>query len=633
MAVVFLALNGMGLGHLIRTAIVSRALESIGERPVVFTEAKYRPAGMTKLPIRIVPPLWAATDDVRRRVSAELLSMAAISLPAVLVEDTHPVPIRLPAEIRRVLMVRPTAFDYLAGLNDRFRDLYAAFLLCDSPDSPTWPYDEAQTRQLAGWKKWTVIGPLYRTPSEQEVQEVRTRNNVSGDRELCVFTMGGGGVHVLDPKGQDIIRFLRLASQVADVVQAARPAARMMFVRGPYFPARIPIPSRFEIVRDEAQMPALLKLAKGAVIRAGFNTTWECLSAGTPFLPMIGTTYAEPVDARVKRMASLGLLPPDAGTFWLDDRWRAEYRRSAAGIVAMHSGAPDPGKVGELILDPPRTRPAETRQPRASRPSGFKQRIPLVIRIDDVVCQEPALCWLLDLLASRGLRASLEVVPYLARLDEAFVDRYDPSGALFEVSQHGYAHLPCTLDDGRRCEFSPESAAPTAEEQEAIARGKTQMETQFPNRFTAGFSPPYDALPGWLPALWHSLGGAFVSCLHANCMPGAPLPVRRAGVDVWDWGMDCALDADAVTRKLALQFALDGHAGIVLHPRRLRDLPNQLHLLKLLDRLEAEGAETVSLRDVALGKVTAATPLARIGPVRKLFGGKPLQRPPGADER
>jgi hypothetical protein len=632
-AVVILALDGMGLGHLIRGAIVSHALTSIGERPVIFTEAKYRPAGLTKVPVRLVPPLWGAADEIRKRVSSELLSMTGISLPAVLVEDTHPCDIQLPASVRRVLLVRPTSFDYLFRLNERAGALYSAFLLCDSPDSPTWPYDDIQTRQLAGWKKWSIIGPLYRTPSDEDVREVRMRNRISDDQELCIFTMGGGGVHVLDPKGQDIIRFLRLASQVADAVQAANPAARMMFVRGPLFPPRIPIPSRFEIVREDAQMPALLKIAKGAVIRAGFNTTWECLSVGTPFLPMIGTTYVEPVAARMDRMASLGLVPSNIESFWFDDRWRAEYRRIAAGIVAAHSGVPDPARVGRLILNPRRTRTAAARKPRANRTSGSKHRIPLVIRIDDVVCQEPALCWLLDVLASRGMRASLEVVPYLARLDQAFLDRFDPSAALFEVSQHGYAHLPCTSDKGLRGEFSFETASSTAEEYEAIARGKTQLEERFSRRFTGGFSPPYDALPAWLPAVWHSLGGAFVSCLHTNSVPGTPLPVRRAGVDVWDWTKDRALGRDAVTRKLAVQLALDGHTGIVLHPRCLRDQPGKLRLLNLLNCLEAAGAGTVSLWDVALGKVEPVTPLARIGPLWKSFAGKPLEEPHDDDER
>jgi hypothetical protein len=630
-AVVFLALNGMGLGHLIRTTIVSHALASIGERPVIFTEGKYRLAGLEKFPVRLVPSLWGAPDEVRKRVSSELLSMAGISLPAVLVEDTHPLPVQLPDSVRRVLLVRPTSFDYLARLNERLGERYSAFLLCDSPDSPTWPYDEVQTRQLAAWKKWSIIGPLYRTPSEEEIREVRTRNGVTDGQELCVFTMGGGGVHVLDPKGQDIIRFLRLASQVADTVNAVRPGVRMLFVRGPLFPARIPIPSRFEIVQDEAHMPALLKIARGAVIRAGFNTTWECLSAGTPFLPLIGTTYVEPVAVRVDRLTSLGLVPPDIESFWFDDGWRTAYRRTAANIVAAHSGAPEPAHVCRLIVDRRECRPRPIRKPRATQPSQAKHRIPLVIRIDDVVCQEPALCWVLDLLASRRIRASLEVVPYFSQVDDAFLHRFDPSSTLFEVSQHGYAHVPRMSNNGQRCEFSPETAMPTTEECEQIAKGKTMLELAFPKRFTGGFSPPYDALPPWLPETWHRLGGSFVSCLHTNSFPAAPLRVTRAGVDLWDWNADRALYPAEVRRKLAIHLALDGHAGIVLHPRCLRERRNKVGLVSLLNSVEAEGAETVSLRDVALGNIEALPAAARIGPLRKSFAPRPRQGPPECD--
>jgi peptidoglycan/xylan/chitin deacetylase (PgdA/CDA1 family) len=266
----------------------------------------------------------------------------------------------------------------------------------------------------------------------------------------------------------------------------------------------------------------------------------------------------------------------------------------------MHSGAPEPVALGRLILDRRTTRFLPRAKARAIRTGGAKRRIPFVIRIDDVVCKEPALSWLLDALAARGLRASLEVVPYLMEFDEGFLDRFDPRGKLFEVSQHGYAHVPRTAESGRRCEFSPESAAPTAEELDVIARGKRLIERAFPRRFTGGFSPPYDALPSWLPAMWHSLDGKFVSCLFTNSMPDAPLPVRRAGVDVWDWKVDRALSPDRMKRKLTVQFAVDGHAGIVLHPRCLRRRSDKLHLLSLLNQAE-EGTATVSLKDLALG--------------------------------
>ncbi|MBZ5608249.1 MAG: hypothetical protein LAP38_08330 [Acidobacteriia bacterium] len=607
MAVVVFAMNGQGLGHLIRGTIVSTALASVGERPVIFSGGQYQPGGLEQFPVRVVPSLWGATDEVRKRVASELHSLASISLPAVVVEDTHPAPIQLPAAIRRVLLVRPTSFEYLVRLNESYSGLYSVFLLCDSPDSPTWPYDQAQTRQLARWKNWRVIGPVYRTASEDAVRQVRARHHLSGDQEVCVFSMGGGGAKVNDPKGQDFVRFLRLALQVADVIEAAGSRVRLLFVKGPYFPPRIPIPPRFEVVQDEDQMPALLKIAKGAVVRAGFNTPWECIAAGTPFLPLIGTTYAEPVTERLNRLTSLGLVPPNIESFWLDDKWREEYRRIARGIVAKHSGMPEPRELQRLILDRQRTRVTPKQKRSTHRMSSAKQGLPLVIRIDDVVCQEPALCWLLDLLAWRGLRASLEVVPYLLQFDETLLDRFDPSRKLFEVSQHGYAHVPRTPDSGRRCEFSPESTAPTPEDVEVIARGKQQIEAAFPNRFKGGFSPPFDALPPWLPAAWHALGGTFVSCLHTNSVPGSPLPVRRAGVDVWDWTMDRAFSADQVMRKLAPEASVDGHAGIVLHPRCLRRRSEKLHLRSLLNRVE-EGTRTVSLRELALGKIEIAAP-------------------------
>lgn len=616
------AMNGQGLGHLIRSTVIGTALASVGERPVIFSGGEYQPAGLDRFPVRLVPSLWGATEEVRKRVASELHSMAAISLPAVVVEDTHPTPIQLSPEIRRVLLVRPTSFDYLLRLNELYSEIYSAYLVCDSPDSPTWPYDGAQTRQLARWKKWHGIGPVYRTASEDDIRQVRARHRLSGDEEVCVFSMGGGGVFVNDPKGQDFIRFLRLASQVADVVQTAGSRVRLLFVRGPYFPRRIPIPSRFELVQEEDQMPALLKIAKGAVIRAGFNTTWECLAAGTPFLPLIGTTYAEPVQERVNRLTSLGLIAPDIQSFWCDEKWRAEYRRIARSVAATHAGAPEPRELRRLIVDHYKMHSSPKRRPHTTRRKRTKRGIPLVIRIDDVVCNEPAFGWLLDVLAARGLRASLEVVPYLVEFDEAFLDRFDPSGTLFEVSQHGYSHVPRTSGNGVRCEFSPDHVTPTEEDLAAISRGKRQMEKGFPSRFTGGFSPPYDVLPPWLPERWNALGGSFVSCLHTNFAAGSPLPVTRAGVDIWDWTMDRPLESDLVKHKLALQLALDGHVGMVFHPRCLRNRRDKLRLLNLLNYVE-EGAATVSLRDIALGKIEAANPASRIGRLRTSLAGKP----------
>src|SRR4051812_29600816 len=118
MALAILALNGDGLGHLVRTTVVCRALASVGERPVMFSQGTFPLDDAVRFPGTHVPSLWRAEESVRRRVASDLRSITEISAPAVLVEDTHPNPVALPASTRRILLVRPTTFEYLSRLNE-----------------------------------------------------------------------------------------------------------------------------------------------------------------------------------------------------------------------------------------------------------------------------------------------------------------------------------------------------------------------------------------------------------------------------------------------------------------------------------------------------------------------------------
>ncbi len=316
---------------------------------MIFSGGEYQSPGLTQFPVRLVPSLWGATDEVRKRVASELHSLAVISLPAVVVEDTHPAPIQLPPGIRRVLLVRPTSFEYLVRLNERYSAVYSAYLLCDSPDSPTWPYDEAQTRQLAGWKKWHVIGPVYRTPAEDEIRQVRARYNLVRRSGSVRLQHGRRRRPSNDPQGQDFVRFLRRRSASGGRRAAPRIAStRCSSSRDPIFRRESPSLRNSRLLPDEDQMPALLKIAKAAVIRAGFNTTWECIAAGTPFMPLIGTTYAEPVTERVNRLSSFGLVPPNIESLWFDDNVaRGVSPHRQAGLPLRTPGCPNHGNFAD----------------------------------------------------------------------------------------------------------------------------------------------------------------------------------------------------------------------------------------------------------------------------------------------
>ncbi len=621
MAVVFLAINGVGLGHLARAISLCRVLETVGEHPVIFSQGVQALDDSERFPGKTVPSLWRAQGDTRARVASEIASIAEISEPAVLVEDTHPNPIGLPSGIRRVLVVRPTTLTYLSELNSRYGNIYAAFLLCDSPDSPTWPYAEEETRTILSWPKWHVIGPVYRTPSEADLADVKKRYAIGHDHRLCVFSMGGGGQS--RPGDLDVERFVVLSSLVAQQLRCQDRASRFVFVKGPYFPADAKLDPSFEIVSHEPRMPALLAVARGAVIRAGFNTIWECLASGTPFLAFVGTTFAEPTVARLDRLRSRCLLTDDLFTFWSNEKWRDQFRLYCRELTQRWPGQPEVSQLRQLLVNRPQTLAIERKRaaryyragpdPQSNMIDGHATLADrrFVLRIDDVVTMGPELQWLLQLLASRQLRASLEVIPYLTELNETDLAHFDPSLSLFEVSQHGYAHIPNTGRDGNRYEFGDEALPSLARDFRDIRRGKLRLEIQFPSRFLGGFSPPFDALPNWLPNAWHQMGGKFVSTVYQKQTHATAIPVIRAGVELWNWRRRRGRHVTDIIRDIEQQWYRDGHSGIIIHTRCLRASLERGRLLHILTYVRSRGASTASLRELAESRRLRSAPAPR----------------------
>jgi hypothetical protein len=586
MAVVFLALNGDGLGHLVRATIVAESLMATGEHPLILSQGIFPLNDRSPIAGAQVPSLWKASPAVRRAVARELAALARVSLPSVVVEDTHPGPFQLPRDVRRILLVRPTTFAYLRTLRNDHEKACAGFLLCDHPDSPTWPYSAAETAAIAGWRGWSVVGPIYRTASQADIAEVRDRYRITDGQRVCVFSMGGGGRHL--PGDTDAERFVGLATDAAERFRGRGDAVRLIFVKGPYFPADVEVGAPFEVVAREKLMPALLAAADGAFIRAGFNTPWECLSAGTPFFPFVGTTVDEPVDARVEGMRRHGLLPKSIEEFWFDADWRERFRRSSAALVERFPGTPDAAVLKQRIVGPADGE-AFDQAPSSATRHGSRRAVPLAILVEGVVSDEPALRWLLSLFGARRLSASLAVTPYLADLDASLLDEFDPATALFDVVQHGHAGVPRTPFDPAH-EFSMADGPAPADEQAKIAWGKQRLESRFPGRWSGGFAPPFAAMPPWLPNFWREQGGIFV--IGAE---GGALPAVAAGVRVGEPGADRA----SLARRFAGHAVRHGHVGIVVRPPLLRRKRTREQLVGLLDFLAARGTVSIAMRQLA----------------------------------
>jgi len=643
MALVFLPLNGIGLGHVSRSFTLALELQELGESPVIFSQGIYPKFMASRVPGLKVGTIYKASYAERARIAQEVQVFARRTMPAVVLEDTHPAPLQLADDIHRILIVRPTTFDYMRKLREVHLRSYRKILVADHPASPSWPFENRETEELSSWPNWRFLGPVFRLPRQDGRPSIRRKYAIKDHEPLFVVSLGGGGLQQMNVR--DLPFFMERASAFASEIRRATPRARFLLVWGHLFPADAAVAADFETVAIEDDLPSLLAEAQGALIRPGFNTTWECIGAGTPFLPIVGTAYKEPVADRLARMLSAGLVAGDVGQL-LDEGWKSAFReccqslverwpaKAAASVlysaiyesVDLHP-ADNPAKPPDAAWKPSfgdrclslleRWSPLGTTKalPRASTqcessrlevsrptPADIGITDSILIRIDDVTEATGLLTLLVRMCEERGFALSLEVVPYLCRLSEEHLLELFGPRLVYEVGQHGYAHIPRRLPNGRKTEFLPEEACSAP-----LRDGMKVMRARFPTRFAGGFSAPYDFLPSWLPDRWQQTGGKYLTVV-TSAPPLGPLPVVRLGADPWDWSRKGPSRIEKVLRVIEQQLAETRVGGLVFHPQLLA-APGEIRRMEyLLDRILQFGCRPRLCSEVALSEQNAPWP-------------------------
>jgi len=578
-----------------RAMTVAQHLQELRLAPVIFAQG-----ALPRFVENVIPSTTVGTvykQDLQRRttITEIITSFARLSDPAMVIDDTHPTPIYFPRDIRRLLLVRPTSCDYLRHIKREYERTYEHFAICDHPDSPTWPYSVEDTRAILSWDRWSCIGPIYRVSGTEDRNAMLNKLDLGPDSHLYIFSMGGGGVQ--KQSTGDIAAFLEAAKAIADRIRLRDDRARLLFVRGPLFPPEVVIPDIFDEISVEDDMPALFSVATGAVIRPGFNSVWECISGSTPFIPVHGVTFAEPSSERIHRLVATGLLNDDIDV-WSDPTFVSEHRRLCTEACQTWSPRRATAQLLELILHNPndhraycpihRDKNESSRGATFTTPSYF--RFPLLIRIDDVTSVDGQLTCLLNLCSTYKLKVSLEVIPYLCTTDEGELGRlYLPCD--FEVSQHGYAHIPRQLPDGKKCEFVARERC-----ERDLVRGKQLLQERFPNTFRGGLSAPFDAAPVYVSQCWKALDGRYISTCHEGNL--FDLPTIQL-IDPWNWLVDKPFSESAIIAGVKRSITTKGYAGVVLHPRLIARKAQEKGVESLISILMDMGGRPALLSRIA----------------------------------
>jgi predicted glycosyltransferase len=287
-SVLFNVRNRRGLGHLMRTANIGAALETLTAPPSFAFHLAADPP----------PELWNAAWPTTVESNRQWADVATEQAPDVVVYDTIVPPeptLGLADETAYVFILRRRAELRCDELyNDPFLDRVDRFIVPHSIDEFGPPPPD---RFL---DRTEFVGPIARCPSPERVAEARQLHSRRSEF-LLTSTVGGGGF------GVQADRFFELVHAAVTELANTKPDLRHVVVLGPNYdnPAmarRLAALPATEVVPTSSDLVALLAASDLVIAEAGYNTVTELRVVG---VPAVLVPSARGIDDQVERAIRL----------------------------------------------------------------------------------------------------------------------------------------------------------------------------------------------------------------------------------------------------------------------------------------------------------------------------------------
>ncbi|MEO8699339.1 MAG: glycosyltransferase [Kofleriaceae bacterium] len=305
MKVAFHAINGVGLGHLVRAVSLARELPALvpGVQLLVVTNARdtslLEREGIDY--VQMPPRLNEPHADPARSIHAlpEPLEEAAMAAafaafaPDLVVFDTH-------APMRVVRKVTAGGARCVLVLRELRPEALRAFVASGAPlafDRLVVPHEPGEV-DLVGFGEAAVVvaGPIVKPMTAAE----------RSPSPLVVAMAGGGGQPV------DARRYLRAVVDAHQLARARIPALETILVTGPYAepPANVENFAGLRVIGSTPELGDLLARAWLVVSQAGYNAIAEIRMLAKPAVLVPGYRKAEDQRARALRLvhANAGMI-------------------------------------------------------------------------------------------------------------------------------------------------------------------------------------------------------------------------------------------------------------------------------------------------------------------------------------
>jgi peptidoglycan/xylan/chitin deacetylase (PgdA/CDA1 family) len=298
--ILFYAINGNGLGHVVRLSVIAHAIKDHADIAFYSTSRfadQYCPGRIFTIDDRL---------DDRFELNPEQRTLLGFHLalnkfsPDVVVCDTHwPHTIVSglhESGVRTILVLRSLAIEKMeSAMSGAIRDFTSVLI----PHHPTELENIYRSRpdlvERMVMAPCACIGPIARTAAHP-----------SSERSV-IFTLGGGGEYWNWTQADSVDRFIGEYRSVAATI-ADRFGMEPVFAAGPLLDRPDDSLHPFKVVRSQ-NLHEMFGPETIVVTRGGYNTCWEAIAAGARLI-IVGkhnSSRVEDVDTRACFLAAEGL--------------------------------------------------------------------------------------------------------------------------------------------------------------------------------------------------------------------------------------------------------------------------------------------------------------------------------------
>lgn len=319
MRILYHAVNGTGLGHLMRTTAVAahvRRLSGDAEQLILTNASFSAHARHSGIPTVNLPPddsgPFAAFDRRLTTITRELGdrfidAIACEYRPDAVVFDTYVdagLARRLAAGRTSVLILRESREAHLQWCIDSLLPVIDLVIVPHRRADFFAGLSDQLAATFAGVPKLFCAGPIVYPESlaDEDVQATLARHGITADQRVAVIACGSGGYDFLAH------RFLDAATRAAVELQQSIPTLRVLCIAGPYAESARRVAGGAELIPSEARFQHLLARADAVVAHGGYNTVQEILRTGARAVLVPVHRKSEDQGQRLRALERLGRI-------------------------------------------------------------------------------------------------------------------------------------------------------------------------------------------------------------------------------------------------------------------------------------------------------------------------------------